>query len=343
MGGAPDSCAGAVLSGNYLAGSPTTSSNTVLLQVHVDSIGPYSVTTDTINGFSFSGSGTYTNTGTQVIKLAAHGTPSAAGYSKLSVLHGMGCSFTVPVISTTTTTSCTGFNVYGPYNASVSLLPSDSVVVQINVTAIGSYNITTDTVNGIYFSASGTFTKTGSQNLTLKGTGTPTASGSFSYTLKFGNTGCSFVVLVNGGVGSITATIDNATPGKTFNYLAIAQHQSPNGYSVTGITSPNAKESLTFIITNKNGPLNSSVTNPGQLSTYSTADTTNGQFVSVTYTDANGVMWDAYTGQNPTFTITINNITTTSMDGYFSGTVKRSDLPTLTKTITGGNFNVPIQ
>ncbi|HEY0678352.1 MAG TPA: hypothetical protein VGD17_08695, partial [Chitinophagaceae bacterium] len=73
--------------------------------------------------------------------------------------------------------NCSNIQVNGTYIAGKPLGPdTNTVVVQVNVTTIGSYTISTNNVNGYSFSASGSFTTTGVQNVTLKGAGTPTAA-----------------------------------------------------------------------------------------------------------------------------------------------------------------------
>lgn len=60
--------------------------------------------------------------------------------------------------------------------------------IQVNVTSVGQYSIKTNTVNGIYFSASGNFSSSGLQNIELKSYGTPINYGEFTYDLG----GCNF-------------------------------------------------------------------------------------------------------------------------------------------------------
>ncbi len=55
--------------------------------------------------------------------------------------------------------------------------------IQVNVTSVGQYSITTNTVNGIYFSANGTFRSTGLQTIELRSSGTPINYGEFTYAL----------------------------------------------------------------------------------------------------------------------------------------------------------------
>ena len=70
--------------------------------------------------------------------------------------------------------------------------------VNIYVTVLGNYTLATQTLNGIRFYATGTFTSLGAQSLVLQATGNPVAAGSFSYTPKIigphplGGEACSF-------------------------------------------------------------------------------------------------------------------------------------------------------
>lgn len=92
--------------------------------------------------------------------------------------------------------ACTGAILAGTYTAGAATNSSNSVVLKVTVDSIGTYSISTGTVNGVSFSGSGTFTTTGQQNITLTANGTPTTSGSFSF--KPGSSGCVFIITVNG-------------------------------------------------------------------------------------------------------------------------------------------------
>ena len=89
-------CSGAIVSGLYTSGTPVGTANTVTLTVTVDSVGTWSVATATANGLSFSGSGTFSTTGSQTITLRASGTPTAAGTFNYTAGSG-GCTFSVDV------------------------------------------------------------------------------------------------------------------------------------------------------------------------------------------------------------------------------------------------------
>jgi hypothetical protein len=91
-------CMSATVSGTYTQGVALTSSNKVDLHVNVTSAGTWNITTTTVAGFSFSGSGTFTATGVQTITLTASGTPTASGDQIFPVTAGSSlCSFTVTV------------------------------------------------------------------------------------------------------------------------------------------------------------------------------------------------------------------------------------------------------
>jgi hypothetical protein len=65
-------------------------------------------------------------------------------------------------------------------------------VADVTVNIPGTYRIYTDTVNGVSFSASGTFGNTGPQAIDLIGSGTPLAAGTFTFTMTGGTTTCTF-------------------------------------------------------------------------------------------------------------------------------------------------------
>lgn len=109
--GGTATCTGATLSGTFTAGTAVTAANTVTLDVMVDSIGSWIVTTSTVSGVSFSGSGTFTATGLQSITLNASGIPTIAGTFNFTP-GADGCSFSVTVVPAAT-------NVTGDFRAKI--------------------------------------------------------------------------------------------------------------------------------------------------------------------------------------------------------------------------------
>jgi hypothetical protein len=77
--GTNNACGSAVVSGTYASNTVVTSAEKVTLSVNVTTAGSYSISTSQVNGLSFTGSGTFTTTGTQTVILQASGSPVAPG------------------------------------------------------------------------------------------------------------------------------------------------------------------------------------------------------------------------------------------------------------------------
>ncbi len=190
--------------GSYIAGTPLNTSNAVVITVNVSTPGSYAITTAPDNGISFSASGVFTTVGVQQVVLLGTGTPVNVGYSTFfpQASSGItGCTFGIGVQAPPAgidlgSGSCTGATVTGDYPVGFQLDPSNhTVILTLNVTSPGSYNITTNTVNGLYFSDSGTVTTTGMQTFVLYCYGAALAPGNTNYTIQYnGVSGCSFTV-----------------------------------------------------------------------------------------------------------------------------------------------------
>jgi hypothetical protein len=89
------SCAGTVVEGNYYNGQALTVNNKAVLKVNVTQAGTYAVKTNTVNGFVFSSSGTFTFTGFQTIILTDSSTPISAGNFSFKPPVVTGCSFII--------------------------------------------------------------------------------------------------------------------------------------------------------------------------------------------------------------------------------------------------------
>jgi uncharacterized protein (TIGR02145 family) len=102
------------------------------------------------------------------------------------------------IFSIGTGSACANTVVNGTYYPAVSLTTSSFVTIQVNVSTIGTYFITTNTVNGYSFSTSGEFSTTGSQTINLMGNGTPVTAQTDQFTATASNSGgtCTFSVLV---------------------------------------------------------------------------------------------------------------------------------------------------
>ncbi len=152
--------------------------------------------------------------------------------------------------------------VFGTYEAGVAISGATNYIeVEVNVTEIGSYTISSDTINGISFKATGIFTSTGLNTVTLKGTGTPFAAGIQNFLITYGATQCIVAVttLPAGGgvpavftltgapgtcmVADLAGTYQVGTATTASNYVVISVNVTTIGtYSIT----TTASNGLTF-------------------------------------------------------------------------------------------------
>ncbi len=92
---------------------------------------------------------------------------------------------------------------------------SNTVVLTINVTQVGTVSINSNTVNGVTFSGSQNFTTTGTHQITLTASGTPAAAGNHAFTFSLGSNTCSRTITFasSGGAGTITNCTTGALNG----------------------------------------------------------------------------------------------------------------------------------
>ncbi|MFT3910354.1 MAG: carboxypeptidase-like regulatory domain-containing protein [Ferruginibacter sp.] len=193
-----------IVSGTYAGSVPLNSTNTVTLQVDVTAAGTYYITTDTSYGISFSATGTFTTLGVQNVVLTGSGTPTAfsgVASCRPSYLGMNGYYFHVDL-----TAPPAVFEMGGPGACTATVAGSINVpgtngghiYMQVNFISPGYYNIHTDTINGISFSASGIYTGNTPPTVVLNGTGTPLAGGDYVFTTHASNggTGCTVPVHV---------------------------------------------------------------------------------------------------------------------------------------------------
>lgn len=111
---------------------------------------------------------------------------------------------------------CLPKTVNGVYEVGEDLVgTTNNISVAVNVTKTGSYEVVTDTINGIFFRAVGTFTTIGINTVTLRGSGTPFAAGTFNFMVSYDSTFCDVQVdvLPAGAGGPSTFTlVSGGTP-----------------------------------------------------------------------------------------------------------------------------------
>lgn len=231
--------------GAYIAGSALTDSNYLELDVDVANAGAYSIRTDTVNGYSFSGMGNFDHTGINHIRLAAQGTPNTEGENEFTVIYDTSfCFVPVTVLPAGSTNgpaaftlqgngdTCLSYTVSGAYVQNTPLDGTNSVAIRINATTPGTYTIVTNNQNGMTFSASGTISAIGEQVITLTGGGTPTEAISSVFTVTAGNTTCTFTVPVTASNNPPPVTTGDLFPMTNNSYWTYVDNGAPIGDSV---------------------------------------------------------------------------------------------------------------
>jgi hypothetical protein len=353
--GAPN-CTGSNVQGSFSANAITTISNAVTLQVNVTTPGTFIISTATINGIAFKGTGTFSLAGIQNLNLMATGTPLVAG--TFSYISGAtGCTFDVVVLpgtagSTSVFTfpdaplNCTNFTVSGTYQAGTALTSANLINgIQVNVSKAGTWFLSTLPNNGITFSGSGTFTTTGLQTISLTGNGTPITSGPFNYSP--GNNGCSFTVAVVPAIplpaDFVKCKIDGVSTifGSNAYYREVSTPAQPpvpatNSIDIVADVSATSNESIELTVTKTSTIVSGDVFDANGL--------VRGMIYSAAYTNDAQMNWSAVSGVSVTpFTITITSKTATRIQGTFNGTVSDTGMAGgTTKIISEGSFSLPV-
>jgi hypothetical protein len=179
--------------------------NYIDVQVTVTTPGTFDIKSDTVNGYSFSKTGSVAF-GNNTIRLYASGKPIVAGTNTFTIIYGTSiCSFDIIVTGLGVLPAnftlggapllCTNAIVGGNYNAGSPLTPANTLAVEINASTGGTYIITATTTNGFSFSGSGVIPP-GVQAVILTGTGTPGAAGISLVTVTGQASTCTFPVVV---------------------------------------------------------------------------------------------------------------------------------------------------
>jgi plastocyanin domain-containing protein len=155
---------------------------------------------------------------------------------------------------------CSPIGVSGAYKKDTTLNATHFVDVQLDVTNIGIYIVSTDTVNGYYFRATGVTPLPGANSIRLVGFGKPLAVGTDVFTVKFGGTTCEFNVNVTLGTGGGTTAVFTFPNGAA----CTGASQTPNFF--VGIPTNAAINTMTIpVIVTQAGSYNFSTTSAGGL------------------------------------------------------------------------------
>ncbi len=184
------------ITGTLSTGTPLSGVSVNLTNIIYTGGSRFGITSNTTNGIKLGSplNGTLEES-PATLSLSLTGTPLVSGNNTLTygINNQTSCTITIPVTSGTGRSdgiNCTG-TLAGTYNIGTAMTASNTKEITINVITGGTFNIVTNTVNGVSFSYSGTLL-TGSQNVTLTATGTPSAKGSFTYDLSVSSSGTTF-------------------------------------------------------------------------------------------------------------------------------------------------------
>jgi hypothetical protein len=226
--------------GIYEAGKVINGTNNYIeVQVNVTATGAYTIFTDTINNVYFRAVGIFTQAGMNTVKLKGNGTPQSAGVNVYLVQYDTTeCAVAVetlpagganPAVMTLlgSPNACMVSNTAGNYVVGVPLDISNTVTIGVNVTTMGTYNISTPVSNGIIFSGNAVV-QAGATTITLTGSGTPAAAGPTNVVVTLGTSTCSFTVTITGTTPVTNTDYFPLTPNSWWSY------DDPDGYWVAG-------------------------------------------------------------------------------------------------------------
>jgi hypothetical protein len=221
VNGSPAMCTSAVVSGFYLEGRTTDTSNTLQVNVHVTTAGNYNIFTIPVNGISFSASGKFADTGIHSLTMICSGTPQAPGSFDIKISGDNGCSFTLTVLKKAPASytligspnDCSAHYTSAVFIEGKKLTISDFITIEVLVTTPGNFTIKTDTVHGISFSSSGNFNTAGPQSVKLEGNGAPDATGYFFFSVHSDSSQCSFSIPVQDGDPVATYVLQSGLSG----------------------------------------------------------------------------------------------------------------------------------
>lgn len=218
-------CLPIVINGIYKVDTSLNSNYYVDVQVETSVGGNFEIKTDTVNGYSFSKSGRI-GTGLNVVRMYGSGKPLIAGVNTFIVKYGTStCSFDITVYLSQTggalftlggsPGNCAVSSINGNYVVGQPMTVSNNIEMTVNVTTLGTYSISTLTINGIVFSASGTFSNLGVQSVFLQASGAAIAAGIFNFQLS-------------NAVNTCTLTVPCTASGPVANFDYVPQSNNSN-------------------------------------------------------------------------------------------------------------------
>lgn len=233
----------------------------------------------------------------------------------------------------------------GTYLKDIPLDASNTAIIEVYVTTTGNYSISTNTVNGVSFADSGTFSSIGPDTIVLKGKGVPTTEGLYTLATKFDSLNCNLNFNVSTPAtlkGFITCKID----GTNYSFNDSITSRFSNAYDgetffAFGKTKLGGGEQLGIGLSKPTGRI--------QKGTYlhdGSQTALNDHYNDFQYIDSgNGFWYDSeFPLRSDPFTIIITGVSANRMQGTFSGIIRDGQgSGNNTKTISDGMFDVPIK
>jgi hypothetical protein len=157
------------------------------------------------------------------------GTPTFPGNTTLSysINNQTACTITIPVLTGTgrvNSVTCGGA-LAGTYTSGTAMTGSNTKVIVLDVSVIGTFNVSTNVVNGVKFVGSYTAVALGVQNMTLTATGTPLTSGTFIYNVNISINAATFSTCTFNVTYALPPSVPNYTPlncatlGNNYTYI----------------------------------------------------------------------------------------------------------------------------
>jgi len=197
-----NNCLPKTITGIYTQGISLTDSNFITVSINVKQAGLFSISTDTVNGYYFTASGSFAALGIIQVQLNGKGKPAAIDTDNFKVsFDSSACMFQITTMAQNPTAAytlhgspndCMNFTIHGVLAKNIPATDSNYVLIELNVTSQGIYSIKTNTVNGYYFTGTGKLNSTGIQTVSLKAIGSPIQSGNDLFTVNAITTNCSF-------------------------------------------------------------------------------------------------------------------------------------------------------
>jgi hypothetical protein len=248
--------------------------------------GNYNITTERVDGISFSATGVFPDTCSGCgLLLSCQGTPDSAGVFTFNIPGTTGCYFSVTVSDVATAgytlsgapNDCSNPVEQGTYIKDKAMTKDNVVTINVNVTTPGKYNITTNKVNGISFSASGSFASHGAQQVILQASGTPEIPELSQFQLNADASHCTFYVPVSNAEPVATYVLQSSVNN---NILYCAPGSVQGAYTAgTSLSADNTLTVNAFVTVTGNFTISTTEQNGMKFSHTGTFTTTGAQDV----------------------------------------------------------------